>query len=373
MTRFLIVLLFILFAAALLTVFIENDAGFVLLSYDQYFLRTSIWAFLGFFLISSLIFYILIKVLLGFSRLIKTGSIHPVQQNLKKSDLREIEEGLLAFFEHDYRLAASHFIKVQTQEFLPGLSSLFGASSAREIGDTHLLEVFLNLARKENERIKKGANLLEAEMALELGKPNLALENLANELNPTKHSREIKIKALLGAEKWEDVFKYLSLIDEPKDRILFEKKAAILAFDCNKKKDDSLVQVFNSLSEELKENSEIIMAYSEALEKKSLAEATIITSIDLFFKDSLIMCYFEASKNYPKILGNLTRWEKKHPENSLLPFFKGKVYEILREDVFAEESFKKSKDLGNSSASDELLKFFVSRGNLKKASQELKD
>ena len=374
MARFLIVFLFIFFAAALLTVLIEKDAGFVLLNYDEYFLRTSIWVFFGFYLISFLSLYILIKALLVFFRLIKTGSIRPLNQNLKQTYLREIEEGLLAFFENDYSVAASHFIKIQTKGSLRGLSSLFGARSARKMGDAHLLELFLNLARKESERIRQGANLLEAEMALELAKPDLVLENLAKkELKPTKHSKEIKINALLEAKKWQDVFKSLSLIDEVKDRILFEKKAAILAFDCNKKKDDLLVKVFNSLSKELKEDSEIILAYFRALEEKSFAEALIIAAIDLVFKDSLIMCYFDASRNDPKILDNLTRWEKTHPENSLLPLLKGKLYEMLEEDVLAEKSYKKSKDLGNFSASDALMKFFVSRGNLKKARQELSD
>ena len=46
------------------------------------------------------------------------------------------------------------------------------------------------------------------------------------------------MKALLEAKRWQDVFKNLSLIEETKDRLFFENKAALLALNDNKKKDE---------------------------------------------------------------------------------------------------------------------------------------
>ena len=70
-------------------------------------------------------------------------------------------------------------------------------------------------------------------------------------------------------------------------------------------------------------------------------------------------------------MDNLTRWSEIHSENSLIPLFKGRIYEALGEDTLSEEFLIKSKGLGNSAASQELLKFFVMRGNLKKARQQI--
>ena len=125
MSRSLIVFLSIFFAAALLTVLIEKDAGFVLLSYDNYFFRTSFWVFLALYLISHLVLYVLIRACVGFYRFTRKGRLDVADRNPKKSDLSAIEEGLIAFFEMDYPLAVSHFIKVKTQGSLWSIISLF--------------------------------------------------------------------------------------------------------------------------------------------------------------------------------------------------------------------------------------------------------
>ena len=113
MNRSLIVFLFIFFAAALLTVLIEKDAGFVLLSYDNYFFRTSIWIFFALFLISFLVFYVFIRALIRVSRFVRKDRIYLADLNLQKSEFVKIEEGLIAFFEMDYPSAISHFKKVK--------------------------------------------------------------------------------------------------------------------------------------------------------------------------------------------------------------------------------------------------------------------
>ena len=371
MIRFLIIFLLIFFSASLLTVLIEKDAGFVLLSYDNYFFRTNIWFFAVLFLTSSLVLYVLIRFVLFVLRLFRTDSIDLADRNSKKSDFGEIEEGLLAFLDSDYNSAASHLIKVKTKGSLRGVISLFGAKSAEKIGDTDLQSDFLGLAQKESKKIKKRADLLKAQIALNRGEPDLAIESLAKIKSQTKLSIEIKMKALLEAKRWQDVFKNLSLIEETKDRLFFENKAALLALNDNKKKDEFLGEIFNSLSKELKENPEIILAYIEVLKEKLHGEAILISALDSDFDSHLMNCYFEVSKEDQEKINNLTRWETTQPKNPLIPLLKGKTYEALGEDVLAEESFTKSKNLGNPAASHELLRFFVTRGNLKKARQQI--
>ena len=153
MSRSLIVFLSIFFVAALLTVLIEKDAGFVLLSYDNYFFRTSIWVFLALYLISHLVLYVLIRAFVGFYRFTRKDRLDVADRNLKKSDLSAIEEGLIAFFEMDYPSAVSHFIKVKTEGSLWSIISLFGAQSAENIGDTERQTLFLGFAKKGNKFI----------------------------------------------------------------------------------------------------------------------------------------------------------------------------------------------------------------------------
>ena len=371
MSRSLIVFLSIFFAAALLTVLIEKDAGFVLLSYDNYFFRTSIWVFLALYLISHLVLYVLIRCCVGFYRFSRKDRLDVADRNLKKSDLSAIEEGLIAFFEMDYPLAVSHLIKVKNQGSLWSIISLFGAQSAKNIGDTDRQEFFLGFAKKGNKRIKERADLLEAELQLKRGDPDLAIETLRKIKRPTKRSIEIETKALLEAKRWQDVFKNLSLIEELQDRVFFENKAALQALNCNKKKDKLLTEIFNSFSTELKDDPEIILAYIEALKTKLDGEKILVAALDRVFDVRLINCYLEISTKDREKLNNLTRWSEIHSENSLIPLFKGRIYQALGEDTLAEESLIKSKGLGNSAASQELLKFFVTRGNLKKARQEI--
>ncbi len=371
MSRSLIVFLSIFFAAALLTVLIEKDAGFVLLSYDNYFFRTSFWVFLAIYLISHLVLYILIRALVGFYRFTRKDRLDVADRNRKKSDLSAIEEGLMAFFEMDYPLAVSHLIKVKTQGSLWSIISLFGAQSAEKIGDTDRQRLFLGFAKKGSKRIKERADLLEAEIQLKQGDPDLAIETLGQIKRQTKRSIEIEIKALLEAKRWQDVFKNLSLIEESQDRMFFENKAAFQALNCNKKQDKLLTEIFNSFSRELKDDPEIILAYIEALKTKLEGEEILVAALDRVFDVRLINCYFEISMKDREKLDNLTRWSEIHSENSLIPLFKGKIYDALGEDALAEEFLIKSKGLGNSAASQELLKFFVTRGNLKKARQEI--
>ena len=371
MIRFLIIFLLIFFSASLLTVLIEKDAGFALLSYDNYFFRTNIWFFAVLFLISSLVLYVLIRFFLSVLRLFRTDKIDLADRSSKKLDFGEIEEGLLAFLDSDYNSAASHLINVKTQGSLRGVISLFGAKSAEKIGDTDLQRDFLGLAQKENKKIKERADLLKAQIALNRGEPDFAIESLAKIKSQTKLLIETKMKALLEAKRWQDVFKNLSLIEGKKDRLFFENKAAFLAFNHNKKKDELLGDIFNSLSKELKEDPEIILAYIEVLKEKLHGEAVLISALDSDFDSHLMNCYFEVSKKDQERINNLTRWETTQPKNPLIPLLKGKTYEALGEDVLAEESFTKSKNLGNPAASHELLRFFVTRGNLKKARQQI--
>ena len=371
MSRSLIVFLSIFFAAALLTVLIEKDAGFVLLSYDNYFFRTSIWVFLAIYLISHLVLYVLIRACVGFYRFTRKDRLDLADRNPKKSDLSAIEEGLMAFFEKDYSLAVSHFIKVKTQGSLWSIISLFGAQSAEKIGDTDRQRLFLGFAKKGSKRLKERVDLLEAELQLKRGDPDLAIETLGKIKRPTKRSIEIETKALLEANRWQDVFKNLSLIEEAQDRVFFEKKAALQALNCNKKKDKLLTEIFNSFRRELKDDPELVLAYIEALNTKLDGEKILVAALDSVFDVRLINCYFEISTKDREKLNNLTRWSKIHSENSLLPLFKGRIYEALGEDTLAEEFLIKSKGLGSSAASQELLKFFVIRGNLKKARQQI--
>ena len=133
---------------------VKKDAGFVLLSYDNHFFRTNIWIFAVLFLISFLAFYVLIRVMLSVFRLFKNDRIDLAYQSYEKSDLDEIEEGLMAFFESDFNSAVSHFIKVKTKGSLRGIVSLFGAKSAEKIGDTDLQRIFLGLAQKDKREVK---------------------------------------------------------------------------------------------------------------------------------------------------------------------------------------------------------------------------
>ena len=176
---------------------------------------------------------------------------------------------------------------------------------------------------------------------------------------------------MLEANRWQDVFKNLSLIEEVKDRTFFEYKAALLALNCNKKKDKLLSEIFNSFSQKLREDPEIILAYIEMLKTKLHGEAILISALDNAFDAQLINIYFEISRRDLKVIDNLTRWGKIYSENSLIPLLMGRIYESQGQDALAEEFFIKSEGLGNSVASQELLKFFVTRGNLKKARQLL--
>ena len=370
MSRYLIVFLSIFVAAALLTVLIEKDAGFVLLSYDNYFFRTSIWVFLALYLISQLVLYVLIRALVGFYRFTRKDRLDVTDRNQKKSDLSAIEEGLMAFFEMDYPSAVSHFSKVKTQGSLCSVISLFGAQSAEKIGDTDSQRLFLGFA-KRSKRIKERADVFEAEIQLKRGHPDLAIETLGKIKRQTKRSIDIETKALLEVKRWQDVFKNLSLIEESQDRVFFENKAALQALNSNKKKDKLLTEIFNSFSRELKDDPEIILAYIEALKTKSDGEKILVAALDRVFDGRLVNCYFEISTQDREKLDNLTRWSETHSENSLIPLFKGRIYEVLGEDALAEEFLIKSKGLGNSAARQDLLEFFVSRGNLKKARQQI--
>ena len=71
----------------MLTVLIEKDAGFVLLSYDNYFFRTSIWVFLALYLISHLVLYVLIRALAGFYRFTRKYRIDLADRNPKNQIL----------------------------------------------------------------------------------------------------------------------------------------------------------------------------------------------------------------------------------------------------------------------------------------------
>lgn len=360
MNRLLLVLLVIIVFAGYLGTLIARDPGYVLVTYGEYSMQTSLWVMLGLVLGVSLGIYLLLRI---------TGVIRKApaayrgwrghQQTRRASDLTV--KGLRLLAEGEYQRARKFLESGAQNNEARAINYLAAARAADDSGDSEARESFLRLAEETDGSLARARSVVAAELALVREEPDVALRVL-KDVKPNNHILQLKAKALRASSDWREMLSGLAEIRKSSPALAgeIEKEAARRGLDADKLSDEERHNLFKSLSAELKKDPVFIESYIRGLDNRDVVEPVLRAAIKKSWLPELVMLYGELGEGTLKTrLKNAEGWQKNHSTDAALQYALGCIYAQGGETNLARECLGRSIELGGVPVAEVKLKELI--------------
>lgn len=274
---FIILLLVLLFSVALVSA-IEYDPGYLLLSYGNYTLETSVW-------VGAAVFLTLFILVYGFFSLLRrtvSGSTAVGRwfssQGYRRSQ-QQTTKGLIAFIEGNWETSRRILARTAEKSETPLLNYLIAARASHALDDGQQMKEFLKKAEQSTTGAGIAVGLTQAELQIRSGRFEQALATLTRvRRNAGKHPfvSNLLRQAYLGLNDWQQLLALLPELKKykvlsPEQLQALEIKACKESIlDVARLKHDTLPQLtklWSSLPKSATKNSEVLACYVEQLIK----------------------------------------------------------------------------------------------------------
>jgi HemY protein len=340
-------LLLVLVVAAYVGALIARDPGYVLVSYANYSMQTSLWVML------CLLFFLvgIVYLTLRFMGLVREApKIYLGWRGLRKArrsnELSCKGHRLLA--EGEFQRALKFLDSGAEHNDSKAVNYMAAARAADHLGDSVARENYLRQALEADAQYSKAVKVLAAELAVARGEPDTALLLLKN-MKLTEYTLRIKRQAIEAASDWSAALAAVPEIRQLDDStaLIMEKTAAEKGFAGANLSDDARHELFRQLSSKLKLDPVVIALYVEGLSNKEGAEPVLRAALKRSWSPELVALYGElGDANLDIRLKNAESWRKNHSTDAVLQYCLGRIYEQSGESSLARESYARSTDLG---------------------------
>lgn len=298
-----LLILFVLAFSIWLGLQLNQDPGYILISFKRWTMEMTLWVGLILF---GLLFLLLHYLFLLF-RSVKRSSAKWHRWKIRRKQLKaraKTEQGLIEFSEGYWLKAKEHLVKALPNADNPLLNYLTAARAAQEMNDSKLRDQFLREAGQAMPEAKIAVELTQAQLQLANHQWEQALATLRH-LQDLAPSHPYVLKLLMQLYKdvrdWPQLIKLLPELR--KNKVITEDEFHILEQQAylesvkdlsNHNQPEALHQLFNSLPHHLSKNEEIISEYSQFLinEKDDIhAEKLLRKQLRRRFSESLIELY----------------------------------------------------------------------------------
>ena len=361
MNRELLIITASILLAGFLGTLIAKDPGYVLVSYRDYIIQTSLWILI-FFLIASFIgLYCLMR---SFSILVKGSAELRKWNRSRKTSRADVcaRKGLLLFAEGNYGSSEKYLLKGTTDHPYPGLLYLFAAKAADAQKDSEKREFLLRKAVETDSQFSVAVAIVAAESANERGDWKGCLDHLTN-IADNESVLTLKKDALLGGEDWRSLYSLLPSLRDSKltDRD-FEKRVILSYFRDEKIPDSDRKMLKRKLSSTFREDPEIVLQYVKSLSDEKTAEAALRKSITRgAWRSDYFLAYANLGRNTLSLrLKFVHTWLKNHGSNSDLHLALAKMYLISGDVGEAKQACLRSIELSPSKVALEMMARLVS-------------
>lgn len=353
MKRLAIILVLLLAAAGFIGWAIYQDAGYVLISYDQFRYESSFWIFLG--LIGCLwLFAMVVHWVLGL--LYTSGALvnpwsrrHRARRvaNASRSGLRELAEG-------QWNQALTHLSTAAEHDRQPLVHYLGAARAASELGDYKQSDALLHKAAEREPEAGLAIGLTQAQLQIDRGQYAEARESL-NALH-SDHPRHPRVLTLLQQlyvqlKDWPALCRLLPELR--KHRVLPPAKLdelELLAWTAAvehagqgevataEDPQQGLNQCWQTVPSKLRNEPLLVRAYADGLSRlgaEEKAEEVLYAALKRQFDDRLVERYGRVRGREPaRQLAHAEGWLKAHPENAALLLALGRL--SLRNELWGK-------------------------------------
>jgi HemY protein len=332
---FAIILVALLLGVGVVAV-IETDPGYVLVSYGNYTLETSLWVGLLLLLLFTLLIYAVLRLvyrLVGGQRYLVSWLGTRKAHHASRLTTR----GVTSFVEGNWSKARGQLLRGAQHNDAPLINYLLAARSSHHLDDADGVSVNLGAAQ-DVESAAAAVELTRAEMLLHAGQQQQAIDTLEPlRRNAARHPRVLELLRLAfhGLQDWEKLAGLLPELKKHKllagdDLQQLQSDTAVgLLLQSAAAGEDQLGNCWQKLPAELKRDPQMVRRYAGLLVEhgaNAAAEKVILRALKQQWDPALVRHYgYLESDNVPAQLAKAESWLAAHPEDAELLLCLGRL------------------------------------------------
>ncbi len=336
--KWLSILVAALLAAVGISVLLKDETGYVMLTWGEWTIETSLALFILLLLVLFAIAYLAVRALIRLWQVPRTTAKWSVERR-KKKNLSNIVKGHVELAEGQWQAAEKHLLKHVQHSDTPLLNYLGAAQAAQQQGAIERRDQYLQLAYKEDKKAALAVQLTQAELQLAEGNPEQAQKTLAylKEVAP-KHPRVLALLAQVyrDLERWDKLRELLPVLRRrhiftEEDLKTLEQQTFLGILDRAVGSDDekALREAWNSLPKDARSNPVLVARYASTLAKHKLgdeAEAVLRSALRKQWAPELVRLYGDIEgANAERQLSIAESWLQAHPKDADLLLTLGKL------------------------------------------------
>lgn len=345
MKRLFILILLVLIAGYWVADLIAEDAGYVLLSYRNTTLETSMWIGLVLLLAAVVIIYFGIWL---FIRLL--GSRDMVRRwthNFKyKRSVSKTTKGLMDLVEGNWKEAQKKLSQAAPQSDTPLINYLSAARAASAGGDSSATELFLQKALESTPGSELAVAITKAEIEIQQGQYEQALATLLVQRHNhprNKHVAQLLQQVYMELEDWESLHELMPLLhklristDAKLDELehstvlkVLDRAARNQGGRSELERAGDLSKAWERVPARVKREEGVSLAYAElmlGLNQPERAEQALQETLDQEWSEKLVESYGLLSvKDSQAQMKTAERWLRKHGDSAALKLTLGRL------------------------------------------------
>ncbi len=336
--KWLSILVAALLAAVGISVLLKDETGYVMLSWGEWTIETSLALFILLLLVLFGIAYLAVRALIRLWQVPRATAKWSTERR-KKKNLSNIVRGHVELAEGQWQAAEKHLLKHVQHSDTPLLNYLGAAQAAQRQGAIERRDHYLQLAFKEDKKAALAVQLTQAELQLAEGNPEQAQKTLAylKEIAP-KHPRVLSLlaQAYRDLKQWRKLRELLPLLrrrhiftDEELKELEQQTFLGILEGAIQSAEEKRLREAWNSLPKEARTNPVLVARYASALAKHKQgdeAEAILRSTLRKQWSPELVRLYGDIEGANPeRQLSIAESWLQAHPKDPDLLLTLGKL------------------------------------------------
>lgn len=343
MKKLFVLILLVLVASVMVAGKIQLDPGYVLISYENTSIETSLWFGVAVLLVLFMLVYFtlwLVGKLLGTGEALKSWS----SGISHRRSISKTAQGLIALQEGEWVKAQKKLTQAAKNSELPVFNYLSAARAASENNDEATAEALFAKARELAPKTELGISLTKAELLIQKGDYEKALVALLPlQKTHTKHKRVnmLLYYVYLKLEDWQALSKLLPVLRKLKIPLTgldkLEEKAVLQAISqaanqANVSTHDraiNLRDIWGQTPVKLRRNEAVTIAYTQALnkiDKPDWAAPALADAIKTEWSESLVEQYgLVQSSDSKRQLLIAEKWLKVRPESPALLLALGRL------------------------------------------------
>jgi len=332
---FAVVLVALLLGVGVVAV-IETDPGYVLVSYGNWTLESSLWV--GLLLLVLLILSISLLLRLVYRIIGGQRSFFSWLGTRKERNARRLStQGMISYAEGNYGAARRQLVRGAQNNDAPLTNYLLAAKSSAQLQDTDKVNEYLRAAGDAEPGAAVAVEVALAEMKLQAGEHQQAVDALDEATrNVSKHPHVLTLlsEAYQGLEDWDRLAELLPQLQKHKlpSREEFqqlERQVHHSRLDSAAPERFQLHAIWQKVPRHLKRDASLIEVYAGKLilaGDHEAADKIIQRALKQGWSESLVRHYgFVQGDNTARQLGRAEAWLTAHPEDAQLLLCLGRL------------------------------------------------